>query len=94
MTDGSERRLDRIGAQVYPVLRWKVVEGEQRRTILHQARDRLREFRLVGRDESVEGELGLIDPWIGNPNALFPLPCSRVPMSMAQCAAWEGEREP
>src|SRR5688572_14006949 len=60
MTDGRERRLDRVrGPQVHPVLGRKVIEGEQRGTVLLQALGRLRVLRLKGRKKTVEGELSL-----------------------------------
>ena len=59
MADGREGALDWVrGAQVLPMFRGEIVEGQERVPILAEAIGRLGVFEPVGLDEGVEGALG------------------------------------
>ena len=70
MTDGGEGAFDRVaGADMLPVFRREVGEGEQRLAIFGQAVGGLVVFRLVLGKEAIEGFLGVVAA-LGHPDFL------------------------
>lgn len=60
MAYGCECTLDGIGgSDVFPMLRWEVIERQQHVTILDQLGDSLFVFHAVGFNEKIKGGVGL-----------------------------------